>query len=39
MAELMSIWRGFSRATEVEVEVEDRGCGEIACPECGGDGD
>jgi hypothetical protein len=37
----MSIWRGFSRDTEVEVDVEDLGCGagRIVCRECGGDGD
>ena len=37
----MSIWRGFSRETEVEVEVEHMGCGagRIICRECGGDGD
>src|SRR5215216_2845982 len=32
----MSIWRGFSRETEVEVEVEHMGCGagRIICREC-----
>jgi hypothetical protein len=41
MTERMSIWRGFSRETEVAVEVEYLGCGAgwIVCPECGGDGD
>ena len=41
MTERMSIWRGFSRETEVAVEVEYLGCGagRIVCPECGGDGD
>jgi len=37
----MSIWRGFSRETQVAVDVEDLGCGagRIVCRECGGDGD
>jgi hypothetical protein len=37
----MLIWRGFSRETEVAVEVELLGCGagRIVCRECGGDGD
>jgi len=36
----MSIWRGFSRETEVAVDVEHLGhAGRIVCPECGGDGD
>jgi hypothetical protein len=37
----MIVYCGFSRETPVAVEVIDRGCGagEIACLECGGDGD
>jgi hypothetical protein len=41
MTAQMSIWRGFSRETEIVVDVEllDCGAGLIVCPECGGDGD
>lgn len=38
---MMVAYRGFSRETEVECEVEDVGCGAgiTECFECGGDGD
>jgi hypothetical protein len=41
MIERMSIRSGFSRETEVVVDVEHLGCGagRIVCRECGGDGD
>ena len=37
----MIAYLGWSRATEVEVEPIDLGCGagQVACFECGGDGD
>lgn len=37
----MIAYLGFARTTEVPVEPIDRGCGagEVACFECGGDGD
>ncbi|WP_291712003.1 hypothetical protein [Bradyrhizobium sp.] len=37
----MTVYVGWSRNTEVTVEIADLGCGagEIVCLECGGDGD